>query len=66
MYNVAESYAICGAVLVNMVSYLVIDHVTQGDLGKYLCIAETKLTAADKNASAGLELNTGRYMYISQ
>lgn len=63
MYIVAESYAICGAVLVNMVSYLVIDHVTQGDLGKYLCIAETELTAADKNASAGLELNIGRYMH---
>lgn len=60
MYITQEAYAICGAVLVNMVSYLMIDDVTQGDLGIYLCSAETKQTAADRIASASLDLN----MYI--
>lgn len=60
MYITQEAYAICGAVLVNMVSYLMIDDVTQGDLGRYLCSAETKQTAADRIASASLDLN----MYI--
>ena len=62
MYIMLESYAICGAVLANFIGYLVIDNVTQADSGKYECIADTKLTAADTKVSASLELHIGTSM----
>ena len=66
-YLISDWTVICGGNLLNMISYLVIDNVTEDDGGLYYCNASTKLVDATISASIFLVvgmLDIHHYIYL--